>query len=151
LREKVEWLFALSKDFHVFLQNVGSQVVLLSFAILIGRKLDFTKFDFSGWQPTAVFFALLLAYCYSLFANFSVFFAELMRQPDILRRRINREINSKSDTINALRIANVRRVCFSLWFEISVIFVFFLIFTGLFVATIIGAMHAAQGLKTVFS
>ncbi|AYF20052.1 hypothetical protein ACJO2A_23445 [Vibrio parahaemolyticus] len=63
------------KHYLEFLRNLTPQVLLLSFALTVGSRLNFGVFDLSNWLPTAIFFVLLIAFLSAFYANCCQFVA----------------------------------------------------------------------------
>ncbi|WP_415893876.1 hypothetical protein ACMXYN_05630 [Neptuniibacter sp. PT8_73] len=57
------------KHYLEFLRNLTPQVLLLSFALTVGSRLNFGVIDLSNWLPTSIFFVLLIAFFSAFFAN----------------------------------------------------------------------------------
>lgn len=57
-----------------FLRNLTPQILLLSGAVLLGARLDFTRFDFDNIIPTLVFFVVLGSFILAFWANASRFY-----------------------------------------------------------------------------
>lgn len=66
-----------------FLRNLTPQIILFSVILLLGMKLDFTRFDFNNMLSTALFFSLLGAFALAFYANATLFyercFADLLK------------------------------------------------------------------------
>ena len=57
------------KPFLEFLRNLTPQILLLTIALLVGVKIDFTSFDFDNTIPTATFYIVLGVFLMSFYAN----------------------------------------------------------------------------------
>ncbi len=57
------------KHYLEFLRNLTSQTLLLSFAFIVGSKLDFSSIDLSNWLQTSIFYVLVFAFFAAVFCN----------------------------------------------------------------------------------
>lgn len=64
-----------TKNYLEFLRNLTPQVFLLTFALVIAQKINFTEVDVSNWLSTLIFYVLLLAFIFAFYGNFSQLFS----------------------------------------------------------------------------
>jgi len=59
--------------FLEFLRNLTPTILLISVAVVLWARLDFSRFDFRNWSATGAFYACVLTAALSWFANVSQF------------------------------------------------------------------------------
>lgn len=67
--ERLQLLNGGRKHFLEFLRNLTPQVILLSIAMLLGARLDFSRFDINNIGMTFLFFAMLFSFLLAFYAN----------------------------------------------------------------------------------
>lgn len=64
-----------------FLRNVTPQTLVISLTIVMGDKLDFTVWDWSNWEATVFFYALVLTALLAFIANLTLFIDQVRGEP----------------------------------------------------------------------
>lgn len=59
------------KHYLDFLRNLTPQILIFTFVILVGHKLNLTEFDLSNWRQTTVFYVLLISFFIAVYCNCS--------------------------------------------------------------------------------
>lgn len=131
-----------------FLRNLTPQVLLFSVVLILGGKLNFTKFDISNWYGTLLFCLFLLYFCLAFYANSSLFYEKCFERNYVWTRRVSLVLNKKEYPPlkrAAVRIREVwrrRKVEF-----IEMIIVFHLLQAALAAVVFIGTHSAIQFLN----
>ncbi len=73
--ERIKVVGSGKKFYLEFLRNLTPQVLLFSFVLIVGRKLDFSTIDLGNWLQTAIFFVLLIAFIAAVYANYHQLFS----------------------------------------------------------------------------
>lgn len=129
-----------------FLRNLTPQIILLSITLLIGAKLDFSRFDIGNWLPTTLFFFLFGSFALAFYANSTLFYERCFS--NLIQWRLE-----LFDSLNAQEIKGWRRFfekLRALWkeklveaLEVMVVIWFFQI---AFAIVIVMSLHSASGI-----
>lgn len=79
-----------------FLRNLTPQIFLLSLALILGRKLDFSRFDINNVPLTFAFFIFLGLFLLSFIANASLFYEEAFAELTAWRKEKHIQLKSEN-------------------------------------------------------
>lgn len=92
-----------------FLRNLTPQILMLSLAFFLGRKIDFTRFDWAYTTPTFIFYSFLLIAIFAAYANATLFMEKYSSRLQV-RRGIQRIIKTQVGKKRwAMQLAYFRR------------------------------------------
>ncbi|SHN36114.1 hypothetical protein SAMN05192549_108135 [Duganella sacchari] len=77
-----------------FLRNLTPQILMLSLAFFLGRKIDFTKFDWSYATPTFIFYAFMIIAVFAAYANATLFMEKFSPITD-MRKVVSRIVKTR--------------------------------------------------------
>lgn len=90
------------KAYLEFLRNLTPQILLLGFAIHVGKQLDFTSIDFSNWLQTLIFWVLFISFGFAFFINYFSLLSECFPDIDrLFKRQANRNQDNRLITIRS--------------------------------------------------
>lgn len=120
--------------FLEFLRNLTPQILLLSLALLVGRKLDFSTFDWSNSTPTLIFFTFLIISLMAAWANATLFIEKF-----VPLKRVGRKFRLVSKKCTFKNRARINIVWKKKWVFLEGILIFMLVefcLAGVFVSAI---------------
>ncbi len=106
IRNEISILRHARKSYLEFLRNITPQILLFSFVIFLGQKLDFTSFDISNFWQTAIFYVLAIALIIAYADNCTLLFESMYPNSEkwIRRNFLRSRGQSNSNTSAALHV-----------------------------------------------
>lgn len=146
LTDRLQLLNGGRAHYLEFLRNLTPQIILFSITLLIGARLDFSRFDIGNWLPTTLFFFLFGSFALAFYANSTLFYERCFS--NLIQWR-----SELFDSLNAKGIKGWRRFfakLHALWNEklVEVLEVMMVIwFFQITFAIVIGmSVHSASGI-----
>ncbi|WP_167544265.1 hypothetical protein [Duganella sacchari] len=68
-----------------FLRNLTPQILMLSLAFFVGRKIDFTQLDWAYATPTFIFYSFMLIAIFAAYANATLFMEKYSPSLQVVR------------------------------------------------------------------
>ena len=103
IRNEISILRHARKSYLEFLRNITPQILLFSFVLFLGQKLDFTSFDISNFFQTAIFYVLVIALIIAFASNCTLLFESMYPNSEKWFRRnflrSRRQSNSKTSAV----------------------------------------------------
>jgi hypothetical protein len=146
--ERVQLLGKARAHYLEFLRNLTPQILLFSFVLISGSKLDFAVIDVTNWHGTLLFYLLITYFGLAVYANSSLFYEKCFNRNSILARRVSLVIKRKKypphrwAAVQLCEVWKRRKVEF-----IEMLVVFYLLQVALAVVVVIGIRTAMQFLN----